>query len=562
VTSSIAVNLFAAVLVALLLGYAAQRLRLPVLAGYLLAGVLVGPFTPGFRSDPEVVRGLAEIGVAFLMFAVGASVNLRGLRRVQRFGLIGGVLQVALTAVLGALVARTLGASWVSGLFFGALIAPSSTVVAVRILSERGQIDALYARIAIGILLVQDLLVIPMVLVLPALSAPSGPVLQPFLIALGKAVLVLGLSFVAGTRIMPKLLDRVAETGSRELMLFATISIALGAALGSQAIGLSPAIGAFAGGLVLSESHLSRQVTGAFAPLRDLFSIFFFISVGMLLDLGVIADHPWQTIVVLLVVVAGKGAIVTGLGRIFGYPTRVSFMVGVTLAQVGEFSFILAGVGLGAGVIGQDLYSVVISSALVSIFLSPFLMGLGDRLLHHPVMTSARPAAVVAQDGHAPQPALRDHAIVAGYGRVGRELVEALQDQGIPVVVIEQDPAAVRVLAARGIRYVFGDVSMADILSEAGTNHARLLALTMPDASAVRAAARNATRLNQGITMVARVRYTEEMAGLRGERPVWFVHPEFEAGLHFTRHALAVYGLDTEEANERLEARRARHYEG
>jgi len=562
--TNVLVNLFAAVLVALLMGYLASRLRLPPIAGYLIAGVLVGPYTPGFRSDMEVVRSLADIGVAFLMFAVGTQVNLGHLRRVQRVGVLGGILAVVVATALGALVAKTLGASWSSGLFFGALLALSSTAVAVKILTDRGELETLHGRIALSVLLVQDFLVVPLVLVLPVLSDPSGAALGSVMLALGKAALLLGGSVLIGIRLLPRLLDRVADTGSRELMLFATISIALGAALGTQELGISAAVGAFIGGLIVSQTQLSRQVSAIFSPLRDLFSIFFFISVGMVLDFKLLREAPAQTAITILLVVVGKAVVVFLVTRLFGYGRRISLMVAVTLAQVGEFSFILAGVGLTNGLIDDHLYSVVVSAALVSIFLNPFLIDLAGRSIEWvrrrarlAQFFAERPGDMPAVEGH---DELAGHAIVAGYGRVGRELVEALTQEGIAVVVIDHDPAAIRDLGRNKVRHVYGDAADREALRTAGLGRARLLAFTIPDPAAVRGLLRMADRANSDLQVIVRVHHAEEMTAI-GHLGVQFVHPEFEAGLHFVRHALELYGLNPEESAERLNVRRAQHYQ-
>ncbi|MBI4338379.1 MAG: cation:proton antiporter [Chloroflexi bacterium] len=368
------VNFFAAVVAALLMGYVAHRLHLPAIVGYLLAGVAVGPHTPGFGSDINLIRSLAEVGVAFLLFAVGTEVHLQRLRRVQGVGIVGGLLQVGLTVGLGALISRSLGSGWATALFFGALVAVSSTTVAVKLLLDKGQLGSLHGRIIVAVLLVQDVLVVPLILVLPGIAAPSVSSAQTVLLALGKAALLLVAGLLVGTRIIPRLLDRVAATGSQELFLFATISIALGSAIGTQYLGVSAAVGAFLAGMAVSQGRFGKQIETLFTPFRDLFSIFFFISVGMLLDPSVLWQELPAASITVLLVVAGKFLLVALITMLFGYGPRVSILVGLYLAQVGELSFILAGLGLAQGVIDDRLYTLLITGALVSIFASPFVV--------------------------------------------------------------------------------------------------------------------------------------------------------------------------------------------
>lgn len=375
--STFIVNFFAAVVAALLMGYVAHRLRLPTLVGYLLAGIVVGPYTPGFRSDVELVRSLAEVGVAFLLFAVGTQVHLDLLRRVLRIGILGGLLQVALTVGLGALIARFVGGGWAAALFFGALVAVSSSTVAVKLLLDRGQLTSLHGRIALAMSLMQDLMVVPLILVLPVIAAPSGSSAQDLLIALAKVASLLAASILVGARVIPRLLDRVASTGSQELFLFAAISIALGSAIGTEFLGVSAAVGAFLAGMAISQGRFSKQIETLFTPFRDLFSIFFFMSVGMLLDPAVLWQELSAAAVTVLLVVAGKFVLVALVTKLFGYGRRVSILVGLYLAQVGELSFILAGLGLAQGVIDDRLYTLLITGALVSIFASPFLVRFG-----------------------------------------------------------------------------------------------------------------------------------------------------------------------------------------
>jgi CPA2 family monovalent cation:H+ antiporter-2 len=375
--STFIINFFAAVVAALFMGYAAYRLHLPTIVGYLLAGVVVGPHTPGFTSDVDIIRSLAEVGVAFLLFAVGTEVHLGLLRRVQKIGILGGLFQVALTVGLGALIGRSVGGEWAAAFFFGSLIAVSSTTVAVKLLLDQGQLGSLHGRITLAILLMQDLLVVPLILVLSVIAAPSDSLAHGLLLALAKVAILLAASLFVGTRVIPWLLDRVAKTGSQELFLFAAISVALGSAIGTQFIGVSAGVGAFLAGMAISQGRFSKRIESVFTPFRDLFSVFFFLSVGMLFNPAVLWQELPAVAVTVLLVIAGKFVLVALVTKLFGYAPKVSFLVGLYLAQVGELSFILAGLGLAQDVIDDRLYTLLITGSLVSIFTSPFLVRFG-----------------------------------------------------------------------------------------------------------------------------------------------------------------------------------------
>lgn len=310
---------------------------------------------------------------------MGTEVHLDRLRKVHRVGLLGGLLQVGLTVGLGALIGLSVSGGWVSAFFFGALVAISSTTVAVKLLLDGGHLGAVHGRVALAISLMQDLLVVPLIIILPAIATPSGLSTQGLLLALAKVALLLAASLLVGARVIPRLLEWVNRTGSNELFLFAAISIALGSAIGTQIMGVSAAVGAFLAGMAISQGKFSKRIESLFVPFRDLFSIFFFISVGMLFNPAILEQLLPGAALTVLLVIAGKFVLVTLVTRLFGYPPRVSVLVGLYLAQVGELSFILAGLGLAREIIDERLYTLLITGALVSIFANPFLVQLGPR---------------------------------------------------------------------------------------------------------------------------------------------------------------------------------------
>ena len=369
-------NFFAAALAALVLGYIAHRLHLPPLVGYLLAGVALSPHTPGFKSDPELIRNLAGVGVAFLMFAVGTEVRLTALQRVGKVGLLGGIVQVALTMAVGALVGRAMGAGWPAALFFGALVSISSTVVAVKLLFERGHHVTIAGQISIAVLLVQDLIVIPFILILPVLGAgqETSSLATGLLVAFGKATGIIVVGGAAGLWVVPRLFERIVRVGSQELTVLAAVSLALGSAIATEAIGVSAAIGAFLAGLAIARVRATYDFARVFSPLEGVFGIFFFISVGTLFDPGILTGQIPATVITVALVVVGKFLVVALVTRLFGYGRRVSVTVGIYLAQMGELSFVLAGLGLTQRVITSEQYNLVLAAAIVSMFTSPFFV--------------------------------------------------------------------------------------------------------------------------------------------------------------------------------------------
>lgn len=378
VISNLLIDFFAAVIAALLMGYAAHRCRLPTVVGYLAAGILIGPHTPGFASDQDLIRSLAEIGIAFLLFAVGTSLPMHDLRQIRKVAAASGLITVVLTVLLGALIARPVAANWAAAFFFAALLANSSTTIVVRLLMDRHELASLHGHAAVTISLVQDLLIASLFVLVPILAPLSGPS-PSILLAIGKIVALVA-AIPLGILLIPRLLDGIAATGSDELFLFAIISIALGSAIGTQLLGMSAAVGAFVAGMAIANARFAGRIQTVFAPFRDLFSIFFFISVGMLFDPRIISEQPAAVATTVFLVIAGKIVLGAVVVRLLGYGRRHSFLIGVYLAQVSELSFILAGVGRAHGLIDTRLYTLLVASVVGSIFASPFLVQHGPRL--------------------------------------------------------------------------------------------------------------------------------------------------------------------------------------
>jgi CPA2 family monovalent cation:H+ antiporter-2 len=554
-------DLVLAVLAAFAGGIVAQRLGQPVILGYLLAGVALGPFTPGPTADVRSVEVLAEIGVALLMFALGAEISLDELRRLRRVTTLGGALQILCTMGLGPLLAPALGLSLTQGIFLGALLALSSTVVAVKVLMSRGQLQALHGRVALGLLIVQDLAVVPMVVILPALTAGSDQILADLAIEAVKAGAVLLGAYLLGVRVVPWLLGHVAGSRSRELFILSIVSLALGTAVVTLWAGLSLAFGAFVAGLVVARSEYRTQAVAEVLPMRDLFVSLFFVSVGMLINLPALLPQVGLVALLALTAMLGKIVIVALVVQVLGMPGRVALLAGLSIAQVGEFSFVLARIGVDAGAIPPALFDLTLATALVTIVLTPTLLWAAPRILRTlealPVI-GRRFAEPVESDPLAAH--LRHHTVICGFGRVAVELADALEKRKLRYLVIEYNPQIVQRLRKQGTQVIYGDAGNPAVLEQAHLETARLLAVLMPDAAAAERATRHARTTSSRLDIVARATSTEHVDHLRRAGATEVVQPEFEAGLEVIRHTMHRYGITGLELAHLAAGRRAAFY--
>ncbi len=551
-------NLGVAVLAALLGGAIAARLHQPTVVGYLVAGIVIGPFTPGFVGDQEQITALADIGVVLLLFALGVQFPLRDLVAVRAVAVGAALLQVAATTIAGAVAAGLLGFDPRSAIVIGVALAISSTLVVVKILVERGELEAAHGRALVGWMLVQDLVTIVVAASLPALS--GGDPVGPLLLAVGRVALFLGLAYVVGTRLLPASFRLVARLGSSELFLLAVIGTALVAAVTSAAVfGLGLALGAFVAGLLIAESELSYQAVAEIVPFRDLFAVLFFVSVGMLVDPASIAAQAGLVLVFVLVAVGLKGLLAGAFARLFGLPARSALLLGATLAQVGEFSFILAEEALGLGILAKPAYDVVLGTAVVSIVLTPFAVRGADRLAARLETRQAAPDAPGDGDagpedrvggrggGHGGRAAYasdgRPHVVVLGAGRVGLLVTRAVRTRGFGCVVVDRDRRRLDEAAHLGAQVIYGDAASRAILERVGLHEARLLVVAVADPFAARLATERALRINPGLEVTARARGARDRGTLRtvGVRRV--ADPEVEAGVELARHALQRMGV-------------------
>jgi CPA2 family monovalent cation:H+ antiporter-2 len=507
---------------AFVLGALAARLGMSPIVGYLLAGLAVGPFTPGFVADQQLANELAEIGVILLMFGVGMHFSLRDLLSVRAIALPGAVVQITVATALGALLAQALGWGWGAGIIFGLSLSVASTVVLLRALEDRGLVTSERGRIAVGWLIVEDIAMVLALVLLPALagslgSGNTGP--APHAAALAIAVLatlakVAGfmlIVLVVGRRTIPWLLHAVAQ--HRELFRLAVPAIALGVAFGSAKLfGVSFALGAFFAGMVLSESELSHRAAEETLPLREAFAVLFFVSVGMLFDPSVVLRQPLALAGALFIVLVGKSIAAFLIVLLFRYPVGVGMTIAASLAQIGEFSFILVGLGMSLGLLPQEGRDIVLATAIISIVLNPLAFGVSRRLEPYLEAAQRRLRKVAPAGQSATEP--RGHVVLVGFGRVGTLVAAALAEKGVPFLVIESDADRVADLREAGYAYVEGNAASRSVVEQARIQRASELLVAIPNAFEGGRAVRHAKEANAGIHVVARAHSDAEVAHL------------------------------------------------
>lgn len=523
---------------AFVLALAAQRLRLPPIVGYLLAGIVVGPFTPGFVADQKLAVELAEIGVILLMFGVGLHFSLKDLMSVRTIAIPGAIGQIAVATLLGMGLAMALGWSVGAGFVFGLSLSVASTVVLLRALQERRQVETEKGRIAVGWLIVEDLIMVMTLVLVPPLAGmlggvqpdPSGeaglvaslgigPVWATVLLTFLKIGLFVFLMLVLGRKFIPAVLHFTAHSGSRELFRLAVLSIALGIAFGSAKLfGVSFALGAFFAGMVLSESQLSTQAAKETLPLRDAFAVLFFVSVGMLLNPLVFIEQPLAVLATFLIITIGKSLAAFLIVRSFGHPNGVALTISASLAQIGEFSFILIVLAVNLSIVPETARDLVVAGSILSILVNPLvflavdrLQGLGGRPPPVAGMAGDREAmaslqAATGQTGH---------AVLVGHGRVGSSISSELVQRGVPLVVVEENGDVVRRLRAHGIEAFLGNAAEASVSDLLNFRDARYLIVAIPDAFEAGHIVEVARQANASIMVVARAHQTEEVAYLR-----------------------------------------------
>ncbi|HEU4323205.1 MAG TPA: cation:proton antiporter [Roseiflexaceae bacterium] len=539
------INITVALFAAFIGGYLARRLGLPALVGYLLAGLAIGPFTPGFVGDKDTISQLAEMGVIFLMFGVGLHFSLKDLWTVRRIAIPGAVLQMLIATGLGFALTRLWGWTPSAGLVLGLAISIASTVVLLRGLVDNGLLNTPHGQVAVGWLVLEDLATIAILVLLPAVLGTAENPVQSAGLALLQTALFVGLMLLVGARLMPWLLTQIAHTRSRELFILAVVALALGTALGAaELFGVSLALGAFLAGVVIGESDVSHQVGAEVLPFREIFAVLFFVSVGMLVDPATLWANAGQVLALTALIVGGKALTTLLMGAVLPASGRTMLVVAAGLSQIGEFSFIVGQAGVALDVLSQEQYGLILAAAVLSIVLNPLLFralpGTEQALQRVPSLWR-----LLERSGPTPAPVshgLEGHVVIVGYGRVGEHIVAVLDRLGVPRLVVEQDAARAAEFQQRGIPTLFGDAANSEVLTHAGLERARAVVVTIPDETAAELVVTAVRDIAPALPVIARAATNGGVQRLHDHGAQDVIHPELEGGLEVVRHTLLALG--------------------
>jgi monovalent cation:H+ antiporter-2, CPA2 family len=544
-------TIVAALTLAWLFAAVAHRLKLPPLVGYLLAGIVIGPFTPGYVADQNLAAQLAEIGV-ILMFGVGLHFSLDDLLSVKKIAIPGAIVQIACATLLGMALAAWLGWGIGAGLVFGLALSVASTVVLLRALQERRLIETERGRIAVGWLIVEDIAMVLTLVLLPVVAGllnGSGPdsaspahIAYVLGVTAAKIAAFVAVMLIVGKRVIPWILHYMAHTGSRELFRLSVLIIALGAAFGAaELFGVSFALGAFFAGMILSESKLSQQAATETLPLRDAFAVLFFVSVGMLFDPAILVREPVPVLATLAIIIVGKSLAAYAIVRAFGYSNATSLTISASLAQIGEFSFILANLGVALMLLPEQGRDLILAGAIISILLNPFMFSALDRLLHQREKAATEAATAAAEAEAATREPLRptgltNHVVLVGHGRVGRVVSRLMAERDVKLFVIEDDEDEVADLKARGIAALAGNAADPDMIAAANLSAARCLLVAIPDAFEGGQVVQQARAVNPGLRIVARAHSDAEILHLMKHGASLVVMGEHEIAVAMANH--------------------------
>ncbi len=555
-----------AVLLAFVGGFIARKLKLPTLVGYLVAGLAISPFTPGFSGDTNAASQLAEMGVIFMMFGVGLHFSLKDLWNVRRIAIPGAILQTTLSTLLGLAVSQLWGWSFEAGLVLGLAISVASTVVLLRGLADHGLVSTAHGKVAIGWLVFEDLATIAILVLMPVLvSGDGGNPLLSVGWALLKTAVFVALMLLVGTRLLSWLLTQIAYTRSRELFILAVVAVALGVSfLAFELFGVSLALGAFLAGVVVSESDVHHQVGAEVVPFRDFFAVLFFVSVGMLVNPAVVFANLDKVIVLALLVVVGKALITVLLGLVLPSSARTMLVVAAGLSQVGEFTFIVGSTGVYLGLLDNDQYGLILAAAVISIIVNPVMFGLVQ-----PAEKALRrlPALWRRLERGGPTPEafheqMADHVVIVGYGRVGRHIGGVLQRLGLPFLVVEQDmPLAVE-LQGEGINTMFGDAANSEILHHVSLDSARALVVTVPNETTTELIVGAARLISAGTPIIARAQTEDRLDDLVRLGATHVINPELEGGLEILRYTLLTLDYSSAQIQQFIDTIRSDTYTG
>jgi CPA2 family monovalent cation:H+ antiporter-2 len=534
-------DLAAVFIAAVLGGGLAYMMRQPLVLGYVLGGIAIGPFTPGPSiTDLHSFELFAEVGVVLLMFSVGIEFSVHDLMRVKWVALAGGPLGIFMSIGLAMAVGGVMGWPLTQSIVIGAVISMASTMVLARLLLDRGEIRSRHGRVMVGITLVEDLAVVAMTVLVPALGTFDSARLIVIGEALGRAFLILAPFGYLAAKVIPPIMTRVAKTQNQELFLLVALAIGLGTAALTQMAGLSLALGAFLAGLIISGSDYGHETLARVLSIRDAFVALFFVTIGVLIDPLVILDNLPLLGTMIGLIVLGKLGIWTIVVRLFGYGWSIAFLVGVGLTQIGEFSFVLVQVARSAGHVGSDVYNATLAASLITILLNAVLVRVVPRWMGRRELSKASRAAALQEPSHEPR---RDHVLLCGFGRVGGAVGKALESFGLPYVVIESDPDKIHRLRIRGTPCIYGDASHQELLARAGAAEARLVILALPEIEPAALAVRRVRALNPSVPVLARAHGRIEAENLARMGATIVVQPEVEAAATMIDHLLTRFNV-------------------
>jgi CPA2 family monovalent cation:H+ antiporter-2 len=539
----------------------AHRLRIPTVVGFLLTGIAIGPHGLGLIGTPDAVAGLAEIGVVLLLFTIGLELSLSRIIRLGRPVLQGGLVQVVGTIAAVAPLGMAAGVPANQAVFYGALVALSSTAIVLKLYTDRGELDTPHGRVVVAILLFQDLCVVPLMLLVPLLagSATAGGA-GPALRGIGAGLLVVGALILGGRLLVPLVLERVAALRNREIFTLCVVFFGLGAAFVTASFGLSLAIGAFIAGLVISESEYGMQALSDVLPFRDTFSGIFFISVGMLLDVGVLSREPLAVAAAVLGIMLLKTLVAAIAARSLGRSLEVSVISGLGLAQIGEFSFVLAGVGAPLGLLSPDAYQTFLGASVLSMVASPFVIAAAPRVAVGVCRVAHQPALEIPPHEAEAVAGLRDHVIIVGYGLNGRNLARVLKAAGIAYVILEQNGQMVRRARMEREPIFFGDGARHDVLERVGIARARVIVFAISAPATEHRGVAGARQLNPTVRIIVRSRYVSAMEELERAGADEVVPEEFETSIEIFSRVLRLYGVPSNTVQREIDAVRSAHY--
>lgn len=547
----------------LLVFFVFNRFKVPAIAGFIITGVMAGPYGFALVKSVGDVRELAEIGVMLLLFTIGIEFSLKSVFQAKRLVLLGGVLQVSITILLGFLAARLLGQPAGRSLFIGFIVSLSSTAIVLKVMQERAELDSPHGMITLGILIFQDIVVVAMLLLSPVLAGASGGIGRPLLIVLLKGTGIIILVLISARWVVPRLLYLVAKTRSRELFLLSVILICLAIAWTASSQGLSLALGAFLAGVTISGSEYKHQALGNIIPFRDVFTSFFFISIGMLLDVGYFLQHPVIILAVFIGVLIVKSLVAGGVPALLGAPVRTSVLTGIALCQIGEFSFILLRNGLDHGLLDADLFNLFLSASLLTMLATPFLIKFSPALADS-VMRLPLPGRLKNGLSRAPQSGTagkKDHLVIIGYGVNGRNVATAARESGIPYVIIEMNPDVVIEEQKKGEPILYGDAVYESVLGNAGVKSARVVIVAINDPAATRRITAVVRQLHAAGYLIVRTRYVKEMEALYRLGADEVIPEEFETSVEIFARVLDRYHIPKDSIEELVSKIRSDGYE-